>query len=71
MYMESYVLYVYKKYFIDWQEVETQAFESVFVPALRQEGYIGVFVAKTRNRTLSMEEKMELDGCAIFYKSEK
>jgi len=53
------------------QEVETEQFGTYFQPELKKEGYMGVFSAKSRARTMPEADRKHVDGCAIFYKSAK
>jgi len=51
------------------QEVEAGAFNNFFQVELGKNGYFGVFTPKSRART--MDNWINVDGCAIFYKSAK
>ncbi len=53
------------------QEIDTDQFESVFVPELAKAGYEGVFLAKSRCRTMELASARKVDGCAIFWLAEK
>lgn len=53
------------------QEVETEQFYTYFLPQLQEEGYDGIFSPKSRAKTMSENERKHVDGCAIFYKSDK
>lgn len=54
------------------QEVETEQYYSMFLAELAQQGYDGVFLPKSRVRTMSSDkEKKTVDGCAIFFKKSK
>lgn len=53
------------------QEVVSEEYHNYFKPQLAEEGYEGVFEAKSRARTMNEDEKKFVDGCAIFYKSSK
>jgi CCR4-NOT transcription complex subunit 6 len=53
------------------QEVELREYVTFFQPKLAQHGYTGVFALKSRARTKSSDEQLDVDGCAIFYKSNK
>ena len=53
------------------QEIDTDQFETVFTPELAKVGYEGVFLAKSRSRTMEPASSRKVDGCAIFWSSEK
>lgn len=53
------------------QEVETDQFHEYFLPALADSGYGGIFLPKSRARTVSESERQHVDGCAIFYNKSK
>lgn len=53
------------------QEVETCEFNNTFLPELRKHGYMGVFSPKSRAKTMIESESQNVDGCAIFWKTEK
>eukprot|EP00040_Diaphanoeca_grandis_P024013 m.131422 g.131422 ORF g.131422 m.131422 type:complete len:511 (-) comp29546_c0_seq1:160-1692(-) len=53
------------------QEVETNEYNVFFEPKLKENGYAGVFRAKSRARTMGESAKKEVDGCAVFYKTAK
>ncbi|SNX85106.1 related to CCR4 - transcriptional regulator involved in carbon catabolite repression [Melanopsichium pennsylvanicum] len=53
------------------QEVDMEQYEDYFLHHLSQQDYEGVFYPKSRARTMRDEEKRRVDGCAIFYKSNK
>lgn len=53
------------------QEVETREFFGYFRPELHQQGYDGIFKAKSRARNMSESDSQSVDGCAIFYKNSK
>lgn len=61
----------YKADIISLQEVETEQFYKYFLPELKNEGYDGIFSPKSRAKTMSESERKHVDGCAIFYKSDK
>ncbi|KAG1681872.1 CCR4-NOT transcription complex subunit 6 [Nymphon striatum] len=52
-------------------EVETDQFYKFFLPELKQDGYNGIFSPKSRAKTMAENERKYVDGCAIFYKTEK
>ena len=54
------------------QEVETEQYYCTFYPELAHEGYDGIFLPKSRVRTMNSDkEKKSVDGCAIFWKKDK
>lgn len=55
---------------VSLQEVETAEYTSYFQPQLHARGYGGYFRPKSRSRTMGKESK-HVDGCALFYKSDK
>uniref|UniRef100_A0A8C7UDH2 poly(A)-specific ribonuclease n=2 Tax=Oncorhynchus mykiss TaxID=8022 RepID=A0A8C7UDH2_ONCMY len=56
---------------ISLQEVETVQYYSYFLPELKEQGYEGFFSPKSRARTMSECDRKHVDGCAIFYRTEK
>lgn len=59
-------------FFCFWQqEVETEQYYNFFLPELKEQGYDGFFSPKSRARTMSEVDRKHVDGCAIFYKTEK
>uniref|UniRef100_A0A671WL21 poly(A)-specific ribonuclease n=1 Tax=Sparus aurata TaxID=8175 RepID=A0A671WL21_SPAAU len=56
---------------ISLQEVETEQYYNFFLPELKEQGYDGFFSPKSRARTMSEVDRKHVDGCAIFYKTEK
>lgn len=56
---------------ISLQEVETCEYANFFVPELNARGYEGVFSPKSRAKHMSDDDKQHVDGCAIFWKTEK
>ncbi|KAF7697279.1 hypothetical protein HF521_005697 [Silurus meridionalis] len=56
---------------ISLQEVETEQYYNFFLVELKEHGYEGFFSPKSRARTMSESDRKHVDGCAIFYKSEK
>uniref|UniRef100_H3CFQ4 poly(A)-specific ribonuclease n=1 Tax=Tetraodon nigroviridis TaxID=99883 RepID=H3CFQ4_TETNG len=56
---------------ISLQEVETEQYYNYFLPELKEQGYDGFFSPKSRARTMSESDRKHVDGCAIFYKTEK
>ncbi|KAK0543371.1 Glucose-repressible alcohol dehydrogenase transcriptional effector, partial [Tilletia horrida] len=53
------------------QEVDIEQYEDYFLHHLSQQDYEGVFWPKSRARTMRDDERRHVDGCAIFYKSNK
>uniref|UniRef100_A0A8C3V3J9 CCR4-NOT transcription complex subunit 6 like n=1 Tax=Catharus ustulatus TaxID=91951 RepID=A0A8C3V3J9_CATUS len=56
---------------VQLQEVETEQYFTLFLPALKERGYDGFFSPKSRAKIMSEQEKKHVDGCAIFFKTEK
>ncbi|KAM4675507.1 CCR4-NOT transcription complex subunit 6 isoform 2-T2 [Discoglossus pictus] len=56
---------------ISLQEVETEQYYSFFFLELRDRGYDGFFSPKSRARTMSEQDRKHVDGCAVFFKTEK
>ncbi|RXN07261.1 CCR4-NOT transcription complex subunit 6-like protein [Labeo rohita] len=56
---------------ISLQEVETEQYYNYFLVELKEHGYEGFFSPKSRARTMSESDRKHVDGCAIFYKTEK
>ncbi|VDM63174.1 unnamed protein product [Angiostrongylus costaricensis] len=61
----------YEADIITLQEVETEQFRLLFQPELKMLGYSGIFSPKSRAKTMNEEDRKYVDGCAIFWKSEK
>ncbi|KHJ86671.1 hypothetical protein OESDEN_13570, partial [Oesophagostomum dentatum] len=61
----------YEADIITLQEVETEQFRLLFQPELKALGYTGIFSPKSRAKTMNEEDRKYVDGCAIFWKSEK
>lgn len=53
------------------QELEAAQFEGCFHPELSNQGYHGGFYPKSRSKTMNEKERRTVDGCAIFYKSQR
>lgn len=53
------------------QEMETDQFYNFFLPQLQLLGYSGIFGAKSRARTMAESKRKLVDGCAIFYRTNK
>ena len=56
---------------ISLQEVETEQFYKFFQPELAKLDYEGIFSPKSRAKTMTEYERRHVDGCAIFFKTEK
>ncbi|XP_041111564.1 CCR4-NOT transcription complex subunit 6-like [Polyodon spathula] len=56
---------------ISLQEVETEQYYTLFLQALKERGYDGFFCPKSRAKLVSEQERKHVDGCAIFFKTEK
>ncbi|CAD6197928.1 unnamed protein product [Caenorhabditis auriculariae] len=61
----------YESDIITLQEVETEQYKMMFLPELKKLGYSGTFSPKSRAKTMGEEERKYVDGCAIFWKSDK
>ncbi|OTB00414.1 hypothetical protein M426DRAFT_15458 [Hypoxylon sp. CI-4A] len=53
------------------QETSMDAFDTFFNPELAKRGWKGVFYPKTRVKHLTGKDQSSVDGCSIFYKSDK
>ncbi|KAI0814325.1 glucose-repressible alcohol dehydrogenase transcriptional effector [Xylaria sp. FL0064] len=53
------------------QETAMDAFDNFFSPELGKKGYRGVFYPKTRVKHMTGKDQQAVDGCSIFYKSDK
>ncbi|PVG01000.1 hypothetical protein CPB86DRAFT_699993 [Serendipita vermifera] len=53
------------------QEVDQEQYESFFQPTLNDQGYDGCYSAKSRAKTMTDAKRREVDGCAIFFKSDR
>jgi len=74
MYRRKAILAELKHYSADiitLQEVMTDQFYNFFLPELQQDGYTGIFAAKSRAKTMTEQERKYVDGCAIFFRSAK
>ncbi|XP_061760917.1 CCR4-NOT transcription complex subunit 6-like isoform X2 [Nerophis ophidion] len=56
---------------ISLQEVETEQYYSLFLGTLKERGYDGYFCPKSRAKLVSEQERKHVDGCAVFFKTEK
>ena len=53
------------------QEIDMESYEEFFRRELAYYHYKGIFWQKSRARTMTQREAKTVDGCAIFYKSQK
>uniref|UniRef100_A0AAX7VDE5 poly(A)-specific ribonuclease n=1 Tax=Astatotilapia calliptera TaxID=8154 RepID=A0AAX7VDE5_ASTCA len=56
---------------ISLQEVETEQYYMLFLETLKERGYDGYFCPKSRAKLVSEQERKHVDGCAVFFKTEK
>ncbi|KAI2664526.1 CCR4-NOT transcription complex subunit 6-like [Labeo rohita] len=56
---------------ISLQEVETEQYYAFFLETLKERGYDGFFCPKSRAKLVSEQERKHVDGCAVFFKTEK
>ncbi|TRZ04385.1 hypothetical protein DNTS_017698, partial [Danionella cerebrum] len=56
---------------ISLQEVETEQYYTFFLETLKDRGYDGFFCPKSRAKLVSEPERKHVDGCAVFFKTEK
>uniref|UniRef100_A0A673X912 poly(A)-specific ribonuclease n=1 Tax=Salmo trutta TaxID=8032 RepID=A0A673X912_SALTR len=56
---------------ISLQEVETEQYYALFLETLKDHGYDGYFCPKSRAKLVSEQERKHVDGCAVFFKTEK
>ena len=56
---------------INLQELGSEQFYSDFLPQMKRDGYDGIFSPKSRAKTMTHGERRHVDGCAIFYRSDK
>lgn len=56
---------------ISLQEVETQQYYTFFLETLKERGYDGFFCPKSRAKLVSEQERKHVDGCAVFFKTDK
>ena len=57
--------------FVCLQEIEIAQYEEFFLANLSDIGYDGVYWPKARYKTMSENDRRTVDGCAIFFKSDK
>ncbi|GAA56364.1 CCR4-NOT transcription complex subunit 6 [Clonorchis sinensis] len=62
---------IYHANIICLQEVETNQFEEIFKPELEKLKYDAVFLPKSRRRTMDTKDGKKVDGCAIFWQTDK
>ncbi|XP_034397193.1 LOW QUALITY PROTEIN: CCR4-NOT transcription complex subunit 6-like [Cyclopterus lumpus] len=56
---------------ISLQEVETEQYYAMFLDTLKERGYDGYFCPKSRAKLVSEQERKHVDGCAVFFKTER
>ncbi|KAF0022632.1 hypothetical protein F2P81_025258 [Scophthalmus maximus] len=56
---------------ISLQEVETEQYYTLFLETLKERGYDGYFCPKSRAKLVSEQERKHVDGCAVFFKTDK
>lgn len=56
---------------ISLQEVETEQYYALFLETLKERGYDGYFCPKSRAKLVSEQERKHVDGCAVFFKTDK
>ncbi|KAM9810792.1 CCR4-NOT transcription complex subunit 6-like [Neosynchiropus ocellatus] len=56
---------------VSLQEVETEQYYALFLATLKERGYDGYFCPKSRAKLVSEQERKHVDGCAVFFKSQK
>ncbi|XP_057688577.1 CCR4-NOT transcription complex subunit 6-like isoform X1 [Corythoichthys intestinalis] len=56
---------------VSLQEVETEQYYSFFLETLKSRGYDGYFCPKSRAKLVSEQERKHVDGCAVFFKTDK
>ncbi|KAJ0019843.1 hypothetical protein NQD34_007412 [Periophthalmus magnuspinnatus] len=56
---------------ISLQEVETEQYYTFFLETLKERGYDGYFCPKSRAKLVSEQERKHVDGCAVFFKTDK
>jgi CCR4-NOT transcription complex subunit 6 len=57
--------------FICQQEIDAENFQEYFRPSLAYNDYKGVHWARSKSKTMAEKEARQVDGCAIYYKSNK
>lgn len=58
-------------FLLSLQEVETEQYYNFFLDTLKDRGYDGYFCPKSRAKLVSEQERKHVDGCAVFFKSDK
>ena len=53
------------------QEIDGEQFADFFHPQLKQHGYEGCHYSRSRARTMSHDEAIKVDGCAMFWKADR
>jgi CCR4-NOT transcription complex subunit 6 len=53
------------------QEVEAVQFKILYEPEMNKRGYEGIFAPKSRAKTMVGEDQKHVDGCALFWKTNK
>jgi CCR4-NOT transcription complex subunit 6 len=61
----------YKPDVICLQETQANHYGNFFRPQMLLKGYYGKFHPKSRARTMNLEDSLNVDGCAIFYKKDQ
>ncbi|XP_077457694.1 CCR4-NOT transcription complex subunit 6-like [Stigmatopora argus] len=56
---------------VSLQEVETEQYYALFLETLKPRGYDGYFCPKSRAKLVSEQERKHVDGCAVFFKTDK
>ncbi|KTF97314.1 hypothetical protein cypCar_00002396 [Cyprinus carpio] len=54
-----------------YNEVETEQYYTFFLETLKERGFDGFFCPKSRAKLMSEQERKHVDGCAVFFKTEK
>ncbi|XP_037114912.1 CCR4-NOT transcription complex subunit 6-like [Syngnathus acus] len=56
---------------VSLQEVETEQYYAFFLETLKSRGYDGYFCPKSRAKLVSEQERKHVDGCAVFFRTDK
>lgn len=51
--------------------METEQYYTFFLETLKERGYDGYFCPKSRAKLVSEPERKHVDGCAVFFKTDK
>lgn len=51
--------------------METEQYYALFLETLKERGYDGYFCPKSRAKLVSEQERKHVDGCAVFFKTDK